>query len=459
MRRLFNQQKMLEFNPGNKKVRAELEMMDKVLKSREGILELVAKDIQGEADGDTGRPGMSADQVLRMAIVKQRYQLSYEELSDQVSDSVNLRRFCGYEWGEVPQASALQDNIKRLTAKTLEAVNDALVAYAQQQGLENGKKVRIDTLAVETNIHYPTDARLIEDAIRVITRMLGRARSTLPQAGLTFHDHTRVAAKRVLAIANSRGAEERKQLYGDLLKYAIEVVQEARENARKLRKTKGTEEEQELGRLMADDLEAVATKLERIIDQTTRRVMKGESVPASEKIVSIFEDHTDIIEKGGRETVFGHKVCVSTGLRLVLDAIMPRGNPADSSLYCEAIDRVRAKNGGKPPEMAAADGGFASQANEDYARSLGIDKVFFGKSVRRGVKSLLSDWQRKSLRAFRAGIEGILSTLKRVRGFTRCLWEGWESFQSFLWASIVSENLVRIARDMTAREAAPQRSG
>jgi len=459
MRRLFNPQKLLEFNPGDKKVRAELEMMDKILKARKGILEIVAKDVQGEADADTGRPGMSADQVLRMAIVKQRYQLSYDELHDRVADSVNLRRFCGYEWEEVQQSSALQDNIKRLTAKTLEAVNDALVVYAQEQGLEDGKKVRIDTLAVETNIHYPTDARLIEDSVRVITRMLGRARKALPQAGIAFHDHTRVAEKRVLAIANTRKEDERKQLYGDLLEYAREVVKDAREGAKRLRQAKGTEEEQQIGRLMADDLETVAVKLEKIIGQTNRRVMKGESVPAAEKIVSIFEEHTDIIEKGGRDTVFGHKVCVAAGKRLILDAMMPRGNPADSTLYPEALERVIAKNGGKVPEAVATDGGFASQANEDLARSLGVQKVYFAKSIRRGVASLLSDWQRKSLHAFRAGIEGILSTMMRVRGLTRCIWHGWESFQSYLWASIVSENLSRITRTLLAREATAAAGG
>jgi len=459
MRRHSNPQGMLDFSPWDPKIRAELEIMNKVLREREEVLDLILKDIRGDADPDDGRPGMSAEQVLRVAITKQRYQLSYDLLYERLSDSINLKWFCKFEFQEVPSASTMQENIKKLKPETLEAVNDALVSYAREKGLEDGKKVRIDSMAAETNIHYPTDARLISDCVGVITRLLNRTRRILPQAGIAFNDRTRVVNKRVHAITDCRKEDARKGLYADLIRLGKEVLQFAQDGIKKLRQVTGTEEEQELGQIMADDINFIAEKLERIIDQTDRRVMKGEHVPAKDKIVSIFEDHTDIIEKGGRETVFGHKVCLSVGKRLVLDALMPRGNPADSALYSESLKRLVSKNDGRVPESVAVDGGFTSQANDEFARELGVKKVYFSKPSRRGVLSTISAWQRKALRGFRAGIEGILSTMMRVRGLTRCIWKGWESFQSYIWASIISENLLRIARDLAKREAKAEASG
>jgi IS5 family transposase len=451
MRDIFKPQLDMEFEPRRKKNQKKLKKMDEVLKSDKGILELVAKDLSGETNPNNGRTGMSAEQVLRVAIVKQMYQLSYDKLSELLDDSSSLRTFCKYGWEEVPEASTLQDNIKKIKPETFEAVNRAILAYAEEKGVETSEKVRIDTLAVETNIHYPTDARLVFDCVKVITRLLGKA-NKLPGVRISFVNHTRVAKKRVREITDCRKEDERAKLYADLLKLATEVLADAREGAKHLRSFKGGEEEMELGKLMAVDVDKVADMLEKIINQTRRRIINRESVPASEKILSIFEEHTDIIEKGGRETVFGHKVCISAGNHLILDAIIERGNSSDASIFPKALDRVIEIKGGVPLSTAA-DGGFTCLANEEYAASKGVKNVYFTKTAKRGSKSVLSDWQRKFFRGFRAGIEGMLSTMKRVRGLTRCLWRGWESFQSYVWCSVVAENIGRISSLLLRREA------
>ena len=134
MRRHSNPQGILDFSPWDPKIRAELEIMNKVLKARDEILDLILKDLQGSADPKNGRPGMSAEQVLRVAILKQRYQVSYDLLYERLSDSINLKWFCKFEFQEVPSASTIQENIKKLKPETLEAVNDALVAYARYPG-------------------------------------------------------------------------------------------------------------------------------------------------------------------------------------------------------------------------------------------------------------------------------------------------------------------------------------
>lgn len=432
----------LDFLVVDPKDKETFEIMDKILKSADRELDLVLADLTTGVDLSVGRTGMSAEQVLRMAIVKQIYGFSYQQLSARVADSNMLRKFCDYEWGAVPAAQTLQENIQKLRPETLEAVNRALVKYAKKEKVEDGRKVRIDTTAVETNIHHPTDSSLIWDGVRVITRMLRSAKSVFPDAGLTFHNRTRVVKKRVYAISNAKSAEERVKLYRELVSYAEEVLGYARDAVRKLKGLDGTEDTRQAARMVAAEIKEVADLLAKVIDQTKRRVFKDEKVPAEEKIVSLFEPHTDIIEKGGREPIFGHKVCLTVGKRnLVLDAMMDRGNPADTEFFPQALDRHRALYG-YAPETVAADGGFASTENAEYALDRGVVNVSFSKRVSRAIERLLPGRAlQKLLLKFRAGVEGIISALKRGVGLGRCLWKGWESFQSYVWSSLVAHNL------------------
>jgi IS5 family transposase len=258
------------------------------------------------------------------------------------------------------------------------------------------------------------------------------------------------------AVYNAKNDEQRNVLYADMVKYGEEVLGYAREGVRKLlafvKASTISFDEEVLAKFMADELEKYADLLERILDQTKRRVFKGESVPSKEKVVSIFEVHSDIIVKNRRETEFGHKVCFTVGkTSMVLDCIMGRGNPSDTGLFPQVIDR-QIDLYGESPTSSAADGGFASLDNARYAKNAGIENVYFNKQVGKETEKLFpSAWLRKKLRNFRAGIEGVISALKRAVGLGRCIWRGWESFQSYVWASIVAHNLKTMARVLLKR--------
>ncbi len=189
---------------------------------------------------------------------------------------------------------------------------------------------------------------------------------------------------------------------------------------------------------------------DQVIDQTSRRVIKDEQVPANEKILSIFEPHTDIIIKDRRDTYFGHKVCLSGGpSNLISDCLIVEGNPADNTLTTEMLERHN-KIYGHYPLKAALDGGFASKANLEAAKGMGIKDVCFAK--KRGLKEedmCRSHWVYNRLRRFRAGIESGISWLKRCFGFSRCTWKSCSSFKSYVWASIVTANLFTLARKAT----------
>jgi len=198
---------------------------------------------------------------------------------------------------------------------------------------------------------------------------------------------------------------------------------------------------------MAEDLKEVIRLTYRVIDQATRRVIRGESVPSGEKIVSIFEPHTDIIVKDRRDTFYGHKVCLTGGVsNLITDCLILDGNPADTELTDQMFDRHK-EIYGHYPLKAALDGGFASKTNLTSAKGRGIKDVCFAK--KRGLEEeemCRSKWVYKRLRRFRAGIESGISWLKRCFGFSRCMWKSLPSFHSYVWASIVSANLLTLAR-------------
>ena len=452
MRKLQDRQTAMAFQPMDPKITRNLRQMDEILKTNSDPLRWVAAGLTGDANPHNGRPGMTAEQVLRVAVVKQLYDWSYPVLYERLNDSIALREFAGYEFQPVPKPSTLQENVKKLSPNALLAVHRAVVLHACAEGVESSDRLRTDSMAVETNIHHPTDRSLLEDSVRVITRILARAAKEFPGARLVFRTRTRVTKKRAFAIAYSKKPVEQEALYRELLRYAEEVLGYARAGVTRLAGLSGTAEERQVARIVAAELGRHADLLERILSQTRRRVIEKESVPAAEKVVSIFEEHTDIIEKGGRETVFGHKLCLNLGKRLVLDCLMERGNPADTALYPDALDR-HIGFFDAPPTAVATDGGFASAKNAIYAREQGVQEVVFPKRIRGLAEDLFpSAWVRRQWLRFRAGCEGILSALKRGVGLGRCLWRGWESFQSYVWASILAYNLKTLARALLERE-------
>jgi IS5 family transposase len=198
---------------------------------------------------------------------------------------------------------------------------------------------------------------------------------------------------------------------------------------------------------MAEELKEVIRLTQSVIEQTTRRVIHDEPVPACEKIVSIFEPHTDIIVKDRRDTFYGHKVCLTGGgSNLITDCWILEGNPADTALTDQMLERHK-EIYGHYPLKAALDGGFASKSNLRTAKGKGIKDVCFAK--KRGLEEeemCRSPWVYKQLRRFRAGIESGISWLKRCFGFARCMWKSLPSFHSYVWASVVSANLLTLAR-------------
>jgi len=386
---------------------------------------------------------MSGDQVLRVLLLKQMNGFSYRELEFPLADSVTYRTFCRFGALEpTPTRATLAENLKKVRALTLEAIGAMVIRYAAEMGVERGRKVRVDSTVVETNVHAPTDSSLLWDGVRVLTRLFKRADERFG-FGL-YTDHTRRAKRRMLEAQHTGSKRKREAAYRDLLKVAEKSMGYAQ---RALKHLEGNREAQRL----ADEIAHYTEHLRQAIDQTRRRVFDGEKVPASEKLVSLFEPHTDIIVKDRRDTLYGHKIFVTGGASgLILDCKIEAGNPADTTLALPMLERQEALYG-RPPRQAAMDGGFASKDNLKDAKTLGVQDVCFQK--KRGLKvseMTRSSWVYKRLRDFRAGIEGLISFLKRAFGLDRCTWRGVESFESYVQASVLTANLLTLARHLLA---------
>ena len=428
---------------------AELDKISEILSANPRMALLVAQDlVSGVAQPHTGARGLTGNQVLRTLIVKQMTSFSYEELGFHLADSVTYRSFCGFGPLDLtPSRSTLAENIKKIRPKTLEKIQRRLVRYAVDQGVESGRRVRIDSTVTETNIHVPTDSSLLHDGVRVLTRALGDAQDVC--GFRAWSNHCKRAKRRMLAIVNTGNAEHRLKAYGDLLKVTHSCVDYAQAAMTALRAVRGRKRSDAMQ--LVERMDEILTWVWCVIDQTERRVLLGESVPSEQKIVSLFEPHTDIIVKDRRDTLYGHKIFLSAGESgLITDCVIAQGNPADVTMAIPMLRR-QTRILGCVPEQAAFDGGFASKDNLAAGKALGICDVAFSKKRGLAISDMTrSTWVYRCLKNFRAGIEGLISFLKRAFGLDRCTWKGAESFASYVVASVIAGNLLTLARHMLA---------
>ncbi len=419
----------------------ELRDISEILDDLPEINHWVYNDLTKNLNFDfCGPTALTAEQVLRAAIIKQQNSWTYETLSLQCVDSAMTKSFLRLQEGQKISKSCLHENIVKIAAKTWSAINDHIVQYAADKGYEKGRTIRMDATVVKSNIHPPTDSSLIFDCIRVSVNSLKTIRKKLNKKWY-LSVSVKESKQLLLQILSAKNQRERKIFYRLLLKKARDLKSDLKRLKDRLDKVADKAAKQVNNLLKIYDL------LPAIIEQTSKRVIKGKYVSSNEKIVSIFEDHTDIIVKGRREAEFGHKTYLTAGKTgLVLDCQIVRGNPSDATLFEEILSKQN-EIFGRVPRQTTADGGFASKENLRKAQSMGVKDICFSK--RCGLKKedmTKSIWVFEKLRNFRAGIEGVISVLKRSFGCAKASWKGFDGFRSYVQSSIAAYNLTLLAR-------------
>lgn len=424
----------------------QLTASDELLRRHPEWVEWVHADLTRGVSEKRGCPGLSAFLVLRVVVLKHVINVSLHKLAFLIADSLMLRAFLGLEPGaKAPPRSTLQTNVVRIQPQTFGRILKSFARSDEALEVETGEKVRVDPTVVKTNIHTPADSSLLWDCVRTLTRLMKRVRVFFPK--VEFEDHSRSAKRLHTKIYWASKAVQRVLAYHALLEEAGKVSTEVARVRKTLRKVKVSDAPQQVLREeLLQKLEHLQGLFTRVIDQTKRRVIQGEKVPADEKVYSIFETHTDMIKRGERAPEFGHKVTLTMGKHFVLDAVIEHGNPADVTLAVRQIKRQK-KLYGRAPKVAVFDGGFTSEDNLKDVKALGVERCAFSKG--RGLKPEEMAGSRRTygrLKRFRAGIEGKISWLKRAFGLRRCTWKGRERFQSYVWSAIFAANLMELAR-------------
>lgn len=431
----------------------ELKAISAWLDNHLDLLDLIEADLRPQAVAETGRKGLTVESVLRCAILKQYRQLSYDDLVFSLLDSTTCQTFARLTSGWTPQRTALQQAITAISSTTWEKINHRVLQSAHDRKLEKGEVLRMDSTVTETPIHAPSDSTLLWDAVRTLVRLLTQAEALAGESDrkairLPYCNHQRVAKKRMRAIHYTRGPTKKVALYRDLIGYTEKSLQYVRAVERVLRSL-GFSQTAEF-KAWRSEVMHFKPLIEQVIDQTRRRVLTGEKVPAAEKIFSLFEAHTDIIIKGSRDIQYGHKLNLCTGRSgLVLDVVIEAGNPSDTDRFLPMLDR-HIDLYGKAPRQMAADGGYASGDNLQGAKARNVTDVIFHKKRGLNIEDMAkSPWVYRKLRNFRAGIEAGISCLKRAYGLARSTWKGLTHFKAYVWSSVVAHNLALYGRLLT----------
>ncbi|MEO8185636.1 MAG: ISNCY family transposase [Deltaproteobacteria bacterium] len=458
----------LEFALQGVRLEPVLQQISDFLDRHGELCDLVEADLlRGLKRAGTGRAGLGAEQVLRSFLLWRIKDWPYRELRERIADGYTLRQFTRFGAGAVAKADAFQRSFVRLTPVTVRHLNEAVLQAIVTLGLEDAQHLRVDTMVVETNVHYPTDSTLLWDCVRVLSRLVrAHLAAQLPEASLGFSNHTRRARRRMQEIARMRDRKGKRQRawrrkYGDLLTLSHTVMVQARHAADTAR---ATPVDAPLQRLLIDGLCAqidhYAQLTERVIDQTRRRVCAGETVAAAEKLYSIFEPHTDLLKRGkARKPVeFGHKVFLAESRRgFITDYRVLDGNPIDSD-QVEPSLREHRRQFGAAPRLYTGDRGFDSEPARTAAAAAQVQQLVIPQRGGKLSEERAAEQHSKSFKQaqrFRVGIEGTISVLMRGRGMRRCRLAGPARFEMFVGVSVLANNLMRLAARLAKRTRRP----
>ena len=431
----------------------------------EGMLDEELIDRVFEAQGKRhehsatkGRSQTPAEMVLRLMLLKHVRNWSFEVLEREVRMNLAYRDFTRIGMGKVPDGKTLARIAQALGGEVIAELHRRLVEIAQEEGVMQGRKLRVDTTVVETNIHYPTDSSLLGDGARVLTRTMKKIEAQAGQRKRKVRNRTRSISKREIAIATAsrhkgpQGEAKRKKQYKELLRYSRQILNDTQRVIAEVEEMSAKKKQGLRG--LCDHLSAMAGRVRQVVKQAKTRVFDGiTQFPG--KIVSLFEPHSEIIRKGkaGKPTEFGKMIQVQeTENQIITHYDVFDQRPSDRDLLLGAVE-THERMLGRVPRMATADAGYYTRAQEQAVEEKGVKWVAVPnrntKSAERKKKEH-SRWFKKA-QAWRTGCEGRISVLKRRHGLTRCRYHGVEGMKRWVGLGVMADTLISLGNVLAAR--------
>jgi IS5 family transposase len=418
-------------------------------------------EAQGERHQHSATKGRSqtpAEMVLRLLLLKHVRNWSFDTLEREVRMNLCYRDFTRIGMGKVPDAKTLARIAQALDGEVIAELHRRLVEIAQEEGVIQGRKLRVDTTVVETNIHYPTDSSLLGDGARVLTRTMKKIETKVGKLKRKVRNRTRSISKRVIAIATAsrhKGAEgeaKRKKQYRELLRFSRQVLNDTKRVIAEVEELSRKKKKGLLG--LCEHLSEMAGRMRQVVKQAKVRVFDGVTdLPG--KIVSLFEPHSEIIRKGkaSKPTEFGKMVQVQeTENQIITHYDVFDRRPSDRDLLLGAVE-THERVLGRVPHLATADAGYYSRAQEQAVEEKGVKWVAVPnrntKSAERKKKEH-SRWFKKAQR-WRTGCEGRISVLKRRHGLTRCRYRGAEGMKRWVGLGVMADTLISMGNVLATR--------
>jgi len=403
-----------------------------------------------------GRRGVAAEIVLRLLLLKHIRNWSFAEVEREVRPNLVYREFTRIGSGKVPDAKTLGRQAQALGPEVVQQIHQRLVQLAVENEVVQGRKMRVDTTVVETNIHYPTDSSLLGDGDRVLTRLMKKVTAIAGAAGTKVRDSMRNVGRCVTAIARAsrskgdKGEQKLKALYGKLLQFTGRIVGQAKrfsaEIASGVKRSADVLEQAKLQGLQAE-IDTMVETVKKVVRQTNARVFDG-NTHYEGKIVSIFETSTEIIRKGkaSKPTEFGKVVKIQEAEnQIVIDFEVYDEKPSDSDLLIPAIE-VHQKLLGRTPDLATADAAFYSAKNVAAAEKMAVKRVSVpNRSTKSAARKQIQKkrWFKKGQK-WRTGCEGRISVLKRRHGLRRSLYKKEAGMKRWVGLGVIADTLINL---------------
>lgn len=437
-----------------------------ILDDNLAVVEAVHKDLEralesaAREDRSGNRFEYTSDTVLRIIICQIVESLSLRRIVIRIDDSLFLRRFVRIYDGPMMDYTTLCKLKNCISQQTWHKVNRLLARYAIDRELIEGDRLRLDTTAVETNIHWPTDSSLLWDTFRVLSRLIERAREIDPTSVGNRRLHNKKAKKLATKIARkaSKNPGARKgleHLYLKLIEMVTGICEWGEQVHGRLehrrRKKPGSVVDGAVLKMLAEEIAHVCQLGRQVIDQASRRVLHGEQVPNDEKLFSIFEPHTELLKRGkaAKPVEFGHMIQIQqvSGVFITGYDVFEK-KPVEHQLLEPALQSHK-KLFGEYPACVAADKGYYENMEAITKLEKKIELVSIAKKGSRTEEQALreADSEFRSAQRFRAGVEGTISFLKRSLRLFRCFSKGWEHYASTVGATIFAHNLLVLARE------------
>lgn len=411
-----------------------------------------------EHSATKGRAQTPAEMVLRLLLLKHVRNWSFDTLEREVKLNLAYRDFTRIGMGKVPDAKTLARIAQALGGEVIAELHRRLVEIAQEEGVIQGRRLRVDTTVVETNIHYPTDSSLLGDGARVLTRTMKKIEMHAGKLKRKVRNRTRSVSKRVIAIATAsrhkgpEGEAKRKKQYGELLRYTRQILNDTQRVMGEVDQMPAKKKKGLSG--LCQHLTEMAGRVRQVVKQAKARVFDGiTQLPG--KIVSLFEPHSEIIRKGkaSKPTEFGKMVQVQeTENQIITHYDIFDQRPSDRDLLIGAVE-VHERVLGRVPQLVTADAGYYSRAQEQAVEEKGVKWVAVPnrntKSEERKRKEH-SRWFKKAQR-WRTGCEGRISVLKRRHGLSRCRYRGAEGMQRWVGLGVMADTLISMGNVLAAR--------